>query len=188
GTWTVSGSGSDIWNASDQFHYVWQTVSGDGSVSAQVISQTNTNAWAKAGVMLRQSTDPGAPFYGAVVTPGNGLSVQYRTAQGATALEAVRPAGTVPVYLQVARAGSTYTAYTSSDGVSWTAVAGSSVTLSLSSTVLAGLAVTSHNTAALSTATFNAVKVGATAPASPTPAPTRTSTPVPTPTSTSAPA
>ena len=80
---------------------------------------------------------------------------------------------------------STYTAYTSSDGSTWTAVAGSSVTISMSSTVLAGLAVTSHNSGALSTAPFDTVGVSASTAASPTP----TNTPLPaTATSTSTPA
>jgi hypothetical protein len=128
-------------------------------VSARVISQTNTSQWAKAGVMLRQSSAANAAFYAAFVTPGNGLTVQYRTAAGATAQEAVRLHGTVPVYLKVAHSGSVYTAYTSSDGSTWTAISGSSVTLSLGGAVLAGLAVTSHSVSAVSTATFDHVGV-----------------------------
>src|SRR5205823_3598583 len=142
GTWTVKGEGVDIWNASDQFHFVWQSLAADGSVSAHILSQTNTDSWAKAGTMLRQSTDPGSPYYAAFVTPGNGVVVQYRSTQGGTSIHLVSITGTVPVYLKVARSGSTYTSYTSSDGTTWTPVAGSSITLNLSGPVLAGLAVT----------------------------------------------
>src|SRR6185437_171691 len=85
--WTIQGSGYDIWYADDQFHYVRQTLPGDGSVSAHVISQTNSDPWAKAGVMLRGSTDPGAPFYAIFVTPSNGIVVDYRSAQGAAAVQ-----------------------------------------------------------------------------------------------------
>jgi hypothetical protein len=60
GTWSEVGGGSDIWGTSDSFHLVSQNLSGDGTVSAQVTSQHNTSAWAKAGVMMRASTDPGA--------------------------------------------------------------------------------------------------------------------------------
>src|SRR5207248_10997888 len=86
-TWTVQGTGYDIWNASDQFHFVWQSLAADGSASAHILSQTNTSTWAKAGVMLRQSTDPGSPYYVALVTPGNGIVVQYRTTQGGNAIQ-----------------------------------------------------------------------------------------------------
>ncbi len=160
GTWTIRGGGNDIWGASDQFHYVWQSLPGDGSVSAHILSQTNTSTWAKAGVMLRQTTDPGSPFYAAYVTPANGINVQYRTAQGTAAIQLVGLTGTVPTYLKVARSGSNYTTYTSTDGVNWTPVAGSSIMLNMSGSILAGLAVTSHNTAVLCTVTFDTVSVG----------------------------
>jgi hypothetical protein len=98
------------------------------------------------------------------MTPGNGIVVQYRKALGGSTTQPVKITGTVPIYLAVARTGSTYTAYTSSDGVTWTAVAGSSVTLSMSGPVLAGMAVTSHNSGVLSTVTFDTVSVSTTIP------------------------
>ena len=58
-TWSVSGGGGDIWGTSDSFHLVNQTLAADGTVSAQVTSQTATDPWAKAGVMVRATTDPG---------------------------------------------------------------------------------------------------------------------------------
>ncbi len=163
-TWTIQAGGTDIFGISDQFHFAWQTLSADGSVSARVVSQTNSSSWAKAGVMLRQSSDPGSPYYAVLVTPGNGIVVQYRKAQGGNTTQIAAIAGTVPVYLAVARSGTIYTAYTSSDGVNWTAVAGSSVTLSMSGPVLAGMAVTSHNASALSIVTFDTVSVSTTIP------------------------
>ncbi|MGH2345809.1 MAG: hypothetical protein ACRDG4_11325, partial [Chloroflexota bacterium] len=159
-TWTVQGSGYDIWNADDQFHYAWQPLSGDGGISAHVTAQSNSDSWAKAGVMLRGSVDPGAPFYAIFVTPGNGIVVDYRAGQGSSAIQAA-PAlsGAVPTYLRVTRAGTAFSAYTSSDGVNWTLVPGSSATLSLSGDLMAGLAVTSHNNGAVSTAGFDSVRV-----------------------------
>ena len=71
--------------------------------------------------------------------------VQWRTAQGASTAR-IKTTGTVPVYLKVARTGTSFTAYTSSDGTAWTAVRRSTVTLAnLGGPVLRGLAVTSHN-------------------------------------------
>ena len=164
GTWTVNAAGNDIWGASDQFHFVWQQLSADGSVSARVVSQTNTSSWAKAGVMLRQSSDPGSLYYAILVTPGNGIVVQYRKALAGNTTQVVNITGTVPVYLAVSRSGNSYTAYTSNDGITWTPVAGSSVTLSMSGPVLAGMAVTSHNSSTLSAVTFDTVSVSTTIP------------------------
>jgi hypothetical protein len=107
--------------------------------------------------MLRQSTDPSAPFYTVVVTPQRGVFVLKRATQGGGVTTVASLAGTVSVYLQVQRNGNTYTAYTSSDGSTWTLIPGSSVTLNLTGTVLAGMAVTSHTVSKVNTATFDTV-------------------------------
>ncbi len=156
GVWTIAGSGRDIGGTSDQFHFVWQSLSSDGGIRAQVLTQTNTNSLARAGVMLRQSIDPGSPFYTVVVTSQRGIFVLKRATQGGGVSTVTSLAGTVPAYLQVQRTGSTFTAYTSSDGTTWTLIPGSSVTLSLTGTLLAGMAVTSHTLTKVNTATFNA--------------------------------
>jgi PKD repeat protein len=49
GTFTVGGSGADIWGTADGFRFVFQSVNGDGEIKARVASQTNTDGWAKAG-------------------------------------------------------------------------------------------------------------------------------------------
>jgi outer membrane protein assembly factor BamB len=159
GTWTISGGGTDIWGTSDQFHYVWQSLSGDGSINARVATQTNSDVNAKAGLMYRLTTDPGSPYYAIYVTPGNGLAVQYRVSQSANAGQAATLAGTVPAYLKISRTGSTFTAYTSSDGTTWTAVSGSTITLQVSGAMLAGMAVTGHSATILGTATFDHVSL-----------------------------
>jgi hypothetical protein len=159
GTWTIQAGGSDITGTSDQFHYVWQSLTGDGSASARVVSQTNSSSNAKAGIMLRSSTDPGSPNYAVVVSPGAGIKVQVRSAQGGTTTKVANPPGTVPVYLKVTRSGNTFSAFTSSDGVTWILIAGSTATVSLGTTVLAGLAVTAHNSGVMGTVTTNTVEV-----------------------------
>jgi outer membrane protein assembly factor BamB len=156
GTWILQGGGGDIWDISDSFHFVWQPLATDGGISTRAVSQSNTSVWAKAGVMLRATIDPGSPYYAAFVTPGNGVAVQWRSALAATTTQ-VLAAGSPVVYLKVARSGGSYSAYTSSDGATWTLVPGSTVNLGLTGTVLAGLADTSHNWGVLSSATFDTV-------------------------------
>ena len=77
---------------------------------------------------MRATTDPGSPYYAVFVTPGNGIAVQWRTAQGGSSSQ-VLTTGTVPAYLMVGRYTSGgqiyYTAYTSPDGSTWTAIPGS---------------------------------------------------------------
>jgi hypothetical protein len=148
--YTVRGGGADIWGTSDQFQFASQGLAGDGTLSARVTSQTNTNAWAKAGVMIRASTAANSAFAAVVVTPSNGTRLQYRTATGAGAVDVA--AGNANAYVRLVRAGANVRAFTSPNGSTWTAF-GPVVNLGTGS-LRAGLAVTSHNTASLSTATF----------------------------------
>lgn len=161
GTWTITAGGNDIYGTADQFHYAWQTLTGDGVVNAQVVSQSNSSSWAKAGIMMRQNNTAGSPYYFAFVTPGNGINIQYRTLQGGGAQSSVSFTGTAPAYLLIARTGTTFSTYTSTDGKSWTLVTGSSIVINMTGTVLAGMAATSHNSNILGTVTFNTVNVSA---------------------------
>jgi outer membrane protein assembly factor BamB len=167
GNWTVLAGGNDIWGTGDQFRFDSQALAGDGLVGARVASQSNTSAWAKAGVMLRQDSTPGSAYYDVVLTPGHGIQVQYRSSAGAQARTATTTAGTPPRYLRASRSGSSFTAYTSTDGLTWNPLAGSTVTIAMPGTVLAGLAVTSHNPGQLSTVNFDTIGVGSTTPPPP---------------------
>ena len=73
GTWTETAGGGDIWGTADSFHFVSQALGADGIVTARVTAQQNTDPWAKTGVMLRQSADPGSAFYALYVTPSGQL-------------------------------------------------------------------------------------------------------------------
>ena len=160
GIWTVSAGGADISGALDQFRFVSEPVSGDASITAHVATQSNSSSNAKAGVMLRAGTDPGAPNYAVLVSPGVGIKVQLRTALGGTTTKLANPAGVAPVWLRITRSGATFSAFTSPDGVSWTLIPGSQATVTMPVTLLGGLAVTSHSTGVLGTATFDGVAIG----------------------------
>jgi hypothetical protein len=165
-TWTVQGAGG-IANNADTFHYVWQPLRGDGTARARVTGLTTNGEYesAQAGVMLRASSDPGAPYYFAYFVPtfqGGIVFVDYRDGQGHTTQRLVdlRPRN-APVYLGVARSGTTFTAYTSDDGTTWAPLNGSGVNLmAMGHGVEAGLAAASNMTGFLSTATFDHVSVG----------------------------
>ena len=108
---TVFASGNDIWNNADEFHYVYRPMTGDGTIIAEVVSQQYSDPWSKAGVMMRQSLDPGSPDVGAYVTPGNGVSLQWRPSQDAGATwYGNTVAGGAPYWVKLVRSGSTFTA------------------------------------------------------------------------------
>ena len=84
-TYTVTGAGTDVWGAADAFHFAFQTLTGDGSITARVASVQNVSGWTKAGVMIRETLDPASANAFMLVSFGKGLAFQERvTAAGAT--------------------------------------------------------------------------------------------------------
>src|SRR6202165_1042989 len=165
GAWTVQAGGNDIWTTADSFRLISQSLAADGTFSARVASQFASDPRAKAGVMLRGSNDPGSPYYAALVTPNNGVVVQWRAVAAGNKSQ-VSLAGTVPKYLKVSRWTDTstatpviyLTAYTSPDGTTWTAVPGSTQALNgLTGALLAGMAATSHNGTVLRSISYDNV-------------------------------
>lgn len=77
----VSGAGSDIWGVADSFAFVYQPLR-DGLVFAEMSSENNTNPFAKSGVMIRQTLDPGSPHVILDVKPDGGIEFMTRSAQG----------------------------------------------------------------------------------------------------------
>jgi regulation of enolase protein 1 (concanavalin A-like superfamily) len=155
GTFIVNGSGADIWNTADAFHFVYQPMTGDGSIQARVTGIQQADAWSKAGVMIRESLDANSKHALMLVSAANGTRFLWRSATGGASQSLVGPAAAAPVWVRVTRSGDTLTGYQSADGVSWTAVG--SRTISMASTVYIGLAITSHSTSASATATFDGV-------------------------------
>lgn len=158
GTYTVNGAGSDIWNNSDQFQFVYKSLSGDGTIIARVDSVENTDVWAKAGVMFRNTLDAGSIHALMAITPGNGAAFQYRSSTNGNSTNNNVTGYTAPYWVRITRSGNTFTGYRSSNGTTWTQV-GSPVTLPMNSTVYVGLAVTSHSSGNLCTSIFSNVSV-----------------------------
>lgn len=159
GTYTVNGSGTDIWGNADAFQYTWKTLNGDGEIIARVTSQTNTDPWAKAGVMIRDGTSAGAMNVLMTTTTSNGFSFQWRdTLNGASNFSAGSAMNAAPNnWVRLVRAGNVFTGYSSANGTSWTQVG--TATVAMNSSVLVGLAVTSHNNTVASNATFDNVAI-----------------------------
>jgi hypothetical protein len=160
GTILMNGIGADIWDVSDQFRYVYKSLSGNGSMVVRVEDLDGTpSAWAKAGVMVRQSTDAGSAHAMMVLTggDGNGASWQGRPSnnvpsESEDATEPVAP----PYWVKIERTGESLSGFISPDGQTWTQV-GAPRTVALDDSVLVGLALTSHNANRATSAQFSNV-------------------------------
>ncbi len=157
-TFAVAGAGADIWGTADAFRFVYQPLTGDGQIVAKVASLQNTNAWVKAGVMIRANLTSGSPQAMMMVTPGKNNNFQRRAAAGGASSGTAGAAVAAPYWVKLTRSGTTVTAYESSDGVTWGTVG--TATIALPADVLVGLAVSSHSTSTVATATFEHVAVG----------------------------
>jgi regulation of enolase protein 1 (concanavalin A-like superfamily) len=157
GTYTVHGSGSDIWGTADQFHFVYQKLTGDGTIIARVASVENTNSLAKSGVMMRESLAANSKHASVLVSPGSG-GVRYlrRTTTGGGSTSTTHSPLSAPYWVKLVRKGNTFTSYRSADGVTWQFMG--SDTISMAATIYVGLVVCSHNTT-LNTSTFDHVSV-----------------------------
>ncbi|OHB55552.1 MAG: hypothetical protein A2173_04075 [Planctomycetes bacterium RBG_13_44_8b] len=152
----MTAAGADIWDVADQFHFAYKQFSGSGTVTARVVNITNTNSWAKAGVMIRESLDPGSAYAMMVITPGNGVSFQNRQTLDAASATVNTQAGiAAPRWLRLTRSGNTFTARYSSNGTSWTTLGTAEITMSAD--VYIGLCLTSRNVDATCTAEFSNV-------------------------------
>jgi hypothetical protein len=154
-TFTINGSGADIWGTSDQFGYVYHALNGDGQIVAGVYSIENINALAKAGVMIRESLEPNSREFSLILTKSGLIQAMYRTTTGGST-SGPSSSCTVPYYLKIVRSGNVFTAFKSSNSRSWTAV-GTAQTISMNQNALIGLAVCSHTPNTLCKAVFNSV-------------------------------
>ena len=163
GTFTVKGAGLQIWGTGDSFNFAYQPLSGDGSIVARVVSISPNSA--TPGIMIRDSLDPSAmSAFGAYFASNAYLN--YRSSTGGNTGQSSAPAGILPYWLKLTRTGSTISAFTSPDGVNWTAI-GTSQTISMGQNVYVGLVVCSNNTSTLATATFDNVSVNSAAAPAP---------------------
>jgi len=165
GVYTVKGSGSDIFNTSDQFNFVEQSLTGNQTIIARVTGLSNTNSSAKAGVMCRMTNDANSAFVMESTTPTGYVEMVFRSSAGASAgytgiSTGITPSATTPIWLKLVRSGSgQYNGYYATTvgtptSTQWIALGSLYLT---PSTYQAGLAVTSHTNTALATATFDNV-------------------------------
>jgi len=157
-TFTVKAMGVDIWNKSDQFGFLNVDTLNSQSISARIKSQINTDPWAKAGLMFRETADASSSFVLLMVSPSNGIHLQYRDGTGNDCADISYGNYTLPVYLKLDKTDSTFVSYKSSNGINWTTL-GIYQNKTFNKVFKLGLAVNSHNTSSIGQAIFDSVKI-----------------------------
>ena len=175
GTYTLTAAGKDIWNKADEFHYAFKTLRGSGEIIVKVESVQNTNKWAKAGVMIRESLDAGSKFAAIYITPTNadgtaesGCSLQARlkTDDSASSDSSIatdeQKAIIAPFWIKLKRELSgKFIGYFSSNALTWKPIIWQP-SIQMNKDVYIGLALTSHDTTLTCEAKFSNVQINGT--------------------------
>ncbi|MGO9340514.1 MAG: hypothetical protein ACLPY1_23830 [Terracidiphilus sp.] len=155
-TYTISGSGENMWFGIDDFHFVWKKVSGDVALTTDIaFLGTGGNPHRKAVLMIRQSLDGNSPAVD-VAVHGSGLtSLQFRDAPGANTHE-VESNISAPRTVRIEKRGDYFYAFVSGkDGK--LVPAGASTKLALSGDFYIGIGVCAHDKDAVERAVFSNV-------------------------------
>jgi len=145
GTYTISGSGSDIWDAADGFRFAYTKVSGDFEAVVHQVSIELLKEWAKGGIHARQNVEPGAANAQVIVTGGGGggCQITWRAIGDNATDEFMDDAPGAwkdgECWLKLTREGNDFHGYISEDGANWQDL--QSATVEMSDPILVGLAV-----------------------------------------------
>ncbi|MEF2246176.1 glycoside hydrolase family 10 protein [Paenibacillus sp. IITD108] len=156
GDFTLTSKSSDIWGTQDKLNFIYQTMTGDGTIVAKVNAMSNMNSWAKAGVMIRDTLNPSAKHADMLMTPSNGATFQYRAATGGSMTDVLASAS-VPRWVKLERAGNQFIGYISSNGTSWSEV--SRKTIAMNSSVYVGIALSNPGSSSSNKAMFSQVQI-----------------------------
>jgi hypothetical protein len=163
-SFVLRASGADIETTNDEFHFAWQTHSGDLDMQAKVTSLTPTDPWAKAGLMIRSATNDDSRHASILLTPDiingpdNGVIFQSRNSIGGTTANTVASGQTAPLWLRLRKSGTNFRGYYSTNGANWTLLQQTSID-SIGTTFLAGLAACGHSDGTLTEARFDEVHI-----------------------------
>jgi TolB protein len=165
GSYTISGSGENMWFASDAFQFAWKRMSGDIALTADIsFLGKGVNEHRKAVLMVRQSLDADSA-YADVALHGNGLtSLQYRDGAGAATHE-IQASISAPKRLRIVKRGAYFSMWLA-DGSGEFQLASGSTRVELKGPFYVGIGVCSHDRDVVEKAVFSNVdlKTGTPAP------------------------
>jgi len=172
GVWTVKGAGADTWERDDQFHIVYQPLSGDGRITTKLLTAEEGNEYSKVGLMMRNDlTNKAAQVIQIQMTTGHAGEALYRgladpdpanSTLGGTRMAKDQKIGDsqlfprkFPTWLTIQRRGNRFTSYAKQDEAGpWIPVSRDEK-LTMGDSIVAGVFVCSHDDATLLTATFD---------------------------------
>jgi sulfur relay (sulfurtransferase) complex TusBCD TusD component (DsrE family) len=155
--WSVTGAGT-LSGTADAFRFLYQPMSADSEIRAQLSSVPNTSTNARIGVMIRETLAPGSRYAFMGISPGGTFRSQSRSGTSGSTASTVSSAGVPPnVWGRLVRAGNSLYSYQSTTGTNWTLVTSNSITMATN--IYFGLAVASGNTNTLNTSTFTNLTV-----------------------------
>ena len=174
-SYTLTGSGENMWSDSDNFQFARKKWSGDASLTADIsFVGHGGNAHRKAVLMIRQSLDPDSAYVD-VALHGNGLtSLQYREAKSAPTHE-IQSNISAPVHLRIEKRGDYVSMWLGARGEKLQP-SGAAMRVSFSAPFYVGIGVCSHDKDAIEKAVFSNVELKEIAPAAPADKPTLFST------------
>src|SRR5215469_10812632 len=164
GVFSQSGAGSGIFGTTDGLNFAYQSLSGDGTIVARVMTSQGNNA-PLAGLMIRETLDPSATNALAFFRQGS-ISMSERTTTGGNPTSQYGMAATLPYWLKLVRSGNNFSAFSSYNGLTWAQI-GTTQTISMAQNVYIGMVVTNQSTSAAATATFDNVSVNSAAAPAP---------------------
>jgi len=158
GTFTLSGSGDGISlrPGDDDYHYAYQSASGDSAMVARVTSISGNDG--EACVLLKESIESASSLVRVCARPNEGAHASDigKLASDGSGSQTF-PLAVLPLYLKVERQGDNVAAFVGPDGVTW-APMHHWIFDDLPDDYFMGLAVTSRNNSELATATFTDVR------------------------------
>ena len=165
GTFSVSGAGNQVYSSADGMHFAYQPLSGDGTIIARLTSFPGSTGSSQAGLMIRQTLDPGATNVFVADQPST-MYLSDRLSTGASTTIYWGSSITLPTWVKLVRSGNTFSGYSSYNGLDWTQIS-TSQTVTMAQNVYVGLGVSSGSTGSLATANFDNVSVSSSALGSP---------------------
>src|SRR6266480_3373062 len=155
-SYTIAGSGENMWFAADAFQFMWQKMSGDATLTADIsFLGSGGNPHRKAVLMIRQSLDEDS-VYADIALHGNGLTaLQFRDEKGALTQE-VQSLISAPKRLRIEKHGGYFTMWIS-NGNGEMEIAGGSPRIELKEPFYVGIGVCSHDKDLVERAVFSNV-------------------------------
>ena len=157
GVYTVSGAGS-ISDTADSFHFVYQPLTGNGEMVAQIMSAENTGANGCVGVMIRESLTAGSRYALMSLSTSDAFLWQRRAKTNFKTWSSTAVSGVPPqTWVRITRNNSFFTGYMSNDGANWTQVGLGNLTMATN--IYLGLVVASGDPTVLNTSSFSNLNV-----------------------------